>query len=70
MGTNCDPNISMPQRCEDRFDSIERKLDRVVSDVGSLVSARQNFLDRLWQLAKGVVLLVVGYVIARWSKGS
>lgn len=61
----CDDQI--PRECSDEFSDIKGRLGIIEMKIDQLCDSRRMITMRLWGVLKGVVLLVIGAVIAHLS---
>jgi len=68
----CDPNGRMPLTCANKFQGIEHRLTVIEQQNNSICrkldeirGRTSKWESRLWGMAKGVVLLCVGWFLAK-----
>ena len=64
--SKCEAN-NIPRACADRFTQIEHRLTRIEDKLDILCARQRTFIDRAWQVFKGAVLLVVGWLLGSKS---
>jgi len=66
--TDCPDNGRIPQHCSDEFGDIKGRLGRIETKLEMLCDHRKTLGRWVWDITKGVVLLVAGFVLAELKK--
>jgi len=56
----CDPDM-IPRPCADKFETILGKLTKIET----ALAGRQVWVGRAWNVFKGVLLIVVGFLVGK-----
>jgi len=66
MSNDCN-GTKIPAACADKFEEHSIQLARIETKLDRLCDNSNTASKRLWQMAKGVVLMVVGYILAQFK---